>query len=779
MEKLRNFIYQQVAGQQLSPKDAKELLKEIQLSVKSKSKDIAITGIGLKLSNADQKNDYWLNLKNGIESIQKFPKNRRKDTDKFYNSINSDPKEVYQKQGYLDAIDGFDASFFKISPAEAQYMSPIHRLFLSTAWEAIEDAGLSKAGIYGQKVGVFVGKSHVLDPLYKEFFDEFDSTVFTGSISGILASRISYYLDLKGPALVIDTTCSSGLVAIHSACESINKGESNMAIAGGICLNLIPSKDRYATDLIESKDYKIKPFDKKSDGTAWGEGVMTVFLKPLEKALKDKDSIYAVIKGSAMNQDGASNGITAPNPESQEALIADLWKRTNINPESISYIETHGTGTSLGDPIEYKALNNAFRRYTNKKQFCGIGTVKPNIGHLAAASGVASLLKVVFALQNKKIPPTINFQEPNPIISFEDSALYFCDQCKDWEKSEYPRRAGVSSFGMSGTNCHIILEEAPENKSGERKQDLPLYPIIITSKDKTLLKENLALYIPYFEKNLDLSLNDIAYTLMNRDQYSCRLVIFARDLNNLMQLIKEILASDLSVSQNEFWFYNELNKKTENLFIQNFNNLLIEDELSIENDFEQKIKDFGRAYVNGEEFIFQKTLSKNSRKLNLPTKSFKKQRFWASNLEKIKNGEDKLDVQITGEAEQDYTNIEQKLAEIWVEILGFKEISVDENFTELGGDSVMAIKILKKIEKIFPDVINVADIFTYGSISKLSDYIYKKIVKPQNEEIEEDSFSELSEDALQSLLSKIKTGETSISEGLNIFEKKSISGENK
>lgn len=291
-----------------------------------------------------------------------------------------------------------------------------------------------------------------------------------GNLSPIIASRISYLLDLRGPSMVVNTLCSSSLVALHLGCQSLKKnGECSMALIGGVQINLIPI--RQVEVGIESSSKRTRTFDHQSDGTGAGEGVIAFLLKPLEKAMKDEDNIYAVIKGSAYNQDGASAGLTAPNPAAQEDVIIKAWQEAGLDPETISYIEAHGTGTRLGDPIEIDGIKRAFRRYTDKRQFCAIGSVKSNIGHLDASAGLAGLLKAVLALQKGKIPPTINFERPNKMIAFHKSPVYVNTKLREWETDGFPRRCGVSSFGFSGTNCHVILEEAPHMEAGKDKKD--------------------------------------------------------------------------------------------------------------------------------------------------------------------------------------------------------------------------------------------------------------------------------------------------------------------
>jgi polyketide synthase PksN len=282
-----------------------------------------------------------------------------------------------------------------------------------------------------------------------------------GNIHSIIASRIAYLLDLKGPSLLVNTACSSALVAIHLACQSIRKGECEQALAGAVKVNLAPLKAEPNEDGIGiiAPDGRARTFDDSSVGTGIGEGAGVILLKPLNRALSDGDQIYAVIKGSAMNQDGSSVGITAPNSAAQEEVILQAWKDADVAPETIAYIEAHGTGTKLGDPIEIHGIQKAFRHYTQHSQFCAVASVKTNVGHLDHAAGIVAVIKAVLAIRNCQIPPSLHFIKPNRKINFPESPVYVNDRLTSWPDQGFPRRCGVSSFGLSGTNCHLVLEE--------------------------------------------------------------------------------------------------------------------------------------------------------------------------------------------------------------------------------------------------------------------------------------------------------------------------------
>ncbi|MDP4146688.1 MAG: beta-ketoacyl synthase N-terminal-like domain-containing protein, partial [Bacillota bacterium] len=565
MKKIKNYIYSQVANHNLSQNEAKQMLLEMKESSDKFEDEIAIIGMSGKFPNANNLEEYWDNIKNGVRCIGELPEERVRDAEQYllrflYDRLaaNGAIKEDghldvnYEIRGYLKEIDKFDAAFFGIPPREAKAMDPAQRLFLETAYEAIEDAGYCGSKVYGTNTGVFVGTDHVAELKYKKIAAK-DPMVVTGTWPGILASRISYIYDFKGPSMVIDTACSSGLVSVHMACNAIKNGECEMAIAGGLG-NFYYAPLRFKEDLkelesVESPDNTVRTFDKKANGTTWGEGVGAVLLKPLSKALQDGDVIHAVIKASAINNDGASNGITAPDAGAQENLLLTAWKKANISPETVQYVEVHGTGTVLGDPIEIKALTNAFRASTDKRQFCGIGSVKTGIGHLVGASGLASLLKVVMMLKNKTMPATLNFTEPNSFINFCDSPVYVNDKLNQWESEETPRRAGVNSFGFSGTNCHVVLEEAPVRVNNEAaKTEFEVFTL--SAKNQNVLKELINNCNKEFSNN-ELDLQSVCYTAnAGRGHYSNRIALLVKNYKELKDKIKYLSQVD----------FNEINK---------------------------------------------------------------------------------------------------------------------------------------------------------------------------------------------------------------------------
>ncbi|MCY7487873.1 SDR family NAD(P)-dependent oxidoreductase [Paenibacillus alvei] len=577
MNTVKKFILEQLSMKHISQTEAVNLLAELQQNEKDELNEIAVIGVANRLPMSKNSGEYWDNLVNGRLCFVPKPEDKLVYDEMILKNIdfseyigytpspeNYDKLEQFQG-GYITDWDKFDAAFFGIPPREARYIEPEQRVFMEAAVTAIEDAGYSIPAITNSKMGVFVGKDQTNSIHYK-YLTEDDQMKLSGFWSGILASRISYTFNLKGPAFVLDTACSSGLVAIHEACSALRNQECDMALAGGINLGIAgqnmqdidnkqtSDEDMNIMDSVQSTDYRVRTFDKKCSGTVFSEGVVVFLLKPLKNAIKDGDHIYGVIKGSSVNNDGASNGITAPNPLAQEEVIIDAWKRANVSPESISYVETHGTGTLLGDPIEVTGLSNAFSRFTDKKQFCGIGSVKTNIGHSVGAAGPANLLKVLLSMKHRMLPPSLHFEETNPYINFINSPLYVVDKCMNWDSGEMPLRAGISAFGFSGTNCHLIVEEYKE-------PDLLPAPtsnnvLSLSAKTETALKSLIHNYEQFLENEQNIPIGNLCYTAnTGRGHYTYRIAIVFNTLKDLREKLAILNKNDLKNMVNHGIYY--------------------------------------------------------------------------------------------------------------------------------------------------------------------------------------------------------------------------------
>lgn len=428
----------------------------------SSTSDIAIIGISLKLADYEDTEKFWDDLVSATDRIRSIPSQRKQDVDAILRFRGEDSQNLrYRDMAYLERIDGFDHRFFHLSPKEAELMDPNQRLFMQTAWNALEDAGYGSSKLRGAKVGVFLGMSSVLDYPQLAFQANQDAMAhtFISNVPSNTATRLSHILDWRGPALMVDTACSSSLTAVHLACRALRSNECKLALVGTVKTVIAPVENEKVD--IESSDGRTRTFDESSDGTGSGEGVLAILLKPLHEALKDEDAVYAVIKGSAVNHDGTSAGMTVPNADAQAELIDQAWRDAGIDPRTIRFIEAHGTGTKLGDPIEIDGISKAFAKYTDEKQFCAIGAVKTNFGHLDHAAGLIGLVKAALCLRKKKIPPLVHFKQANRNIRFEDSPVFPADRLIDLENAHEPIRCGVSAFGLSGINCHVVMEEAP------------------------------------------------------------------------------------------------------------------------------------------------------------------------------------------------------------------------------------------------------------------------------------------------------------------------------
>ncbi len=505
---------------------------------------IAIIGLAGRFPGARTVDELWQRLRNGEELISAYT-----DDDLRARGVSlaelSHP--TYVKAGsILEDVDMFDASFFGISPREAKLTNPQHRLFLESAWEAMESAGYDP-GQFDGSVGVFAGASMTsylhdfpsasgrLDPV-----DGLQKTI--GNNRDYLATAVSYRLDLRGPSYTIQTACSTSLVAVHIACENLLTYQCDMALAGGVSVHLPQGLGyRYQDGMTLSPDGRCRAFDAGGKGTVWGQGLGVVVVKRLSEALRDGDTIHAVIRGSAVNNDGGRRvGYAAPSIDGQADVIAAALELGDVKPQTVQYVEAHGTGTPLGDPIEIAALSKVFRASTQRNNFCAIGSVKTNMGHLDTAAGVAGLIKTVLALKHREIPPSLHFQEPNPNIDFDNSPFFVNDRLRSWPHGDTPRRAGVSSFGIGGTNAHVILEEAPTVEP-EAKAARSHQLLILSAKTRASLDALTANVCAHLKQHRSIDLSDVAYTLqVGRRYFDQRRMLVCRDVDDAILSLEKI-----------------------------------------------------------------------------------------------------------------------------------------------------------------------------------------------------------------------------------------------
>lgn len=479
---------------------------------------IAVIGMAGRFPGAKDVEAFWQNVRDGVESIAALT-----DEDLAASGV---PPEVAADPGYvraravLDGVEWFDAGFFGMTPREAEILDPQQRFLLESAWEALEHAGYNPDAFKGA-IGVFAGASgnntYFLNNLYlnQELRKALDYQILIANEKDFLATRVSYKLNLRGPSVAVQTACSTSLVAVHMACQALLTYQCDIALAGGVAIN-VPARSGYLYrhGMILSPDGRCRAFDAEAHGTVVGNGVGLVVLRRLEDALDSGDHIEAVIRGSAVNNDGSVKiGFTAPSVDGQAQAVAQALAVAEADPESITYVEAHGTGTRLGDPIEVAALTKAYRARarSQRKGWCAIGSVKTNIGHLDAAAGVTGLIKVIQALRHRQIPPSLHFKAPNPEIDFANSPFYVSTKLAEWKPGSTPRRAGVSAFGIGGTNAHVIVEEAPRAQAAPGNR--PWQLLLLSARTRTALDAMTGNLVAHLRADSQINLPDVAFTL--------------------------------------------------------------------------------------------------------------------------------------------------------------------------------------------------------------------------------------------------------------------------
>ena len=506
--------------------------------------DIAIVGMAAHLPDARTLAEYWSNLRDGVESIRHLSEEELLEAGERPEKMRH--RNYVPAASILEGFDEFDAEFFGMSPKEAAIMDPQHRQFLEVTWEALENAGHPPENFPGP-IGVFAGcgmGSYFYFNICsnRDLVDNVGMFLLrhTGNDKDFLSTRVSHIFDLKGPSINLQTACSTSLVALHYACKALLSGECDMALAGGVTIELPHARGYIFEDgEILSPDGHCHAFDHRAQGTVFGSGAGAVVLRRLEDAIADGDHIWAVVKGSAVNNDGAAKaGYLAPSVEGQAAAIAAAHAAAGVPADTIDYIECHGTGTYLGDPIEVAALTQAFRETTEDSGFCRIGSVKTNIGHLDTAAGVASLIKTSLSLYNRQIPPSLGYEAPNPSIDFETSPFKVNAELSDWISHKGPRRGAINSLGVGGTNAHAILEEAPARAPSE-ESDWPFQLLVVSGRTRAALDANAAALADYLRDNPDQPLADIAFTLKEgRRAFPKRRVLVAESHEEAIALLE-------------------------------------------------------------------------------------------------------------------------------------------------------------------------------------------------------------------------------------------------
>lgn len=621
--------------------------------------DIAIIGLAGKYPQAENMQQFWENLAAGKDCISEIPPSRWDHT-LYFDEKKQTPGKTYSKWGgFLNSIENFDPLFFNISPLDAENMDPQERLFLECAYETLEDAGYIRpirenatGNHLDHKVGVFVGVMYEEYQLYGAQEQIKGQPIALGGNSSSIANRVSYFCNFHGPSIALNTMCSSSLTAIHLAVQSLQRGECSTALAGGVNVSLHPNKYLLLSQgNFASSKGQCESFGAGGDGYVPGEGVGAILLKPLMQAIADQDHIYGVIKGTSINHGGKTNGYTVPNPNLQAELITQSLENARIDPQIVSYIEAHGTGTTLGDPIEIAGLTRAFQASTQAKQYCSIGSVKSNIGHCESAAGIAGVTKILLQMQHKTLVPSLHATTINPNIDFTSTPFFVQQTLTEWQRplltidgkrQEYPRIAGVSSFGAGGSNAHILIEEYIPHHPARSLAITPENPVIIVLSARTTnqLRERASQLLAALDTRMftDEDLTALAYTLQTgREALEERLAFTAISLQELTHMLQAFIDDRKNIND----FYRgqvKQNKETLSLFT-------IDDELQLAIDQwvqRHKYERLLSLWVKGLAFDWNRLYATiKPPRISLPTYPFEKKPYWRpdKNILKPRTGE--------------------------------------------------------------------------------------------------------------------------------------------
>ena len=654
--------------------------------------DIAIIGLSCRFPGANNANKFWSNNLHGIESIQTVNPNYLQAYG--VNELLSSHSNYINACGLLNDIDKFDNDFFKISDLEAAAMDPQHRLLLQEAYHALEDSGYSPEK-YDGKIGIYAGSGateYYHELIKNNFFERYPQSrqllYYLGNEKDFLALRVAYALNLTGPAININLASATGLAVVVKACQSLVNGEADIMLAGASSV-ILPNQFGYIHEPgnIFSADGHCRPFDKNSSGTVLGSGVGMLVLKRLEQAIKDKDSIYAVLKGYSINNDGNQKiGFTAPSIHGQADCVREALRIAKVNPKQIHFIEAHGTGTHLGDPIEIAALTKGLN-ITNPNN-CAIGSVKANIGHAQTAAGMAGLIKMILSIKNKTIPPAINFREPNPRINFNDSPFYVNTTPINW--SDDTRVGGVNALAMGGVNAHVIVAnfDSKENGIAKFKYDYNIIPLSANSeKSLTIIQKNLISYLSNLPENLlhdsDL-LNSVAYTLqVGRNDLPIKKAYICKCLYSLLESLRN----------------GSSNRST-------------------------SLDDTLNNWLSGELINWNDLYSDTPQTIPLPKYPFLVKSHWLLKSDKdLLSGKAARQVEQATPKSHNFGEIIEKLSGIWVKSLNIKTFEPHDDFASLGGDSLLSLEIITEIKKEFGFTLSIDQFMKEGSIVNLSKLI--------------------------------------------------------
>jgi polyketide synthase PksN len=684
--------------------------------------EIAIIGVTGRYPGAENMQEFWNNLRDGRDCITEIPKERW-DHSQYFDEDQSKPGKTYCKWGgFLEGVDQFDPLFFNISPREAELTDPQERLFLETVWNLLESAGLTREKLqhqYQGKVGVYVGAMYQQYHLLNSDITK-ESATAVHSYSSI-ANRVSYFFNFQGPSIVVDTACSSSAIAVHMACESLIKGDCRLAIAGGVNLTIHPKKylglslARIIGSRADSRSFG------DGDGYLPGEGVGAVLLKPLALAIRDRDSVLAVIKATATNHGGHSNGFTVPNLTAQAQLFEDNFRKSGIDPRTISYVEAAANGSALGDPIELNALTKAFRKFTSDQQFCAIGSVKSNIGHAEAASGISQLTKVILQLQHQQLVPSIKADPLNPNLSFNDTPFYLQREPRQWCRPEiimdgvtreYPRRATVSSFGAGGSNAHLIIEEyIPAHDTGpaiiSNHSSISPQIIVLSARSRERLIPHVKQMLEFIEFQEELDITDLAYTLQNgREAMEFRLAMVVSTRQELVQGLKNYLKNSRGTwgqSTSIPVFYGDLEEEhpeIRSLLSGKAGETLVQAFLE-----EKNYPKIAMYWAQGGKIPWESLHEGEAvRIISLPTYAFEKKRYWIESQPKP---------EIYGEQDKPFTGPDSfaqpqpaqngQIVDIICDQLGISrtELNLNKPLYQYGFDSILLMSLFQRFQSQF------------------------------------------------------------------------------
>ncbi|HYN20533.1 MAG TPA: beta-ketoacyl synthase N-terminal-like domain-containing protein, partial [Thermoanaerobaculia bacterium] len=692
---------------------------------------VAIVGMSGRFPGAADLEAFWRNLRDGVDSVRFFSEDELR-------AFGVDPKLIADP-AYVRAaaqppgLDEFDAGFFGINHREAELLDPQQRMFLELCWEALEDAGYDPerletvAGVFaGQTTSTYLLFNLVSNPALLESSDPLQLLV--GNAGDSLATRVSYKLNLKGPSYTIQSACSTSAVAVHAACQSLLNSECDVALAGGVSINTqLLTGYRAADGSVFSRSGKCRAFDAGAQGILFGGGGGVVVLKRLEDALADRDNIHAAVLGSAVNNDGALKvGYTAPSVEGQAEVISEALGVAGVPAESLSYIEAHGTGTRLGDPIEIQALTKAFRAETERRQFIPLGSVKTNVGHLDVAAGIAGLLKTVLALKHGQIPPSLHFERPNPEIDFASSPVFVNTELRPWEGSQ--RRAGVSSFGFGGTNAHLILEETPEVPATPSHREQ--FSLSVSARSEEALEQACQRLANHLENHPELDLADVEHTLrVGRRTFEHRRVVECRGREEAVAALRALTpvpspAPPSTPSPGEGRRHTPESKSPPLL---------------------------GRACLGERE----RGSGGEGRRVSLPTYPFERRRYWIGAPAPGAPGIDRPGMPVPGKPapvtapeapamvtlaagavqvlhprpnlftpyEPPRDERETKVCQLWQEVLGVEPVGIRDDFFQLGGHSLLATQILSRVRDVFAVDFPLEHLFSFPTTADLAEAI--------------------------------------------------------